>query len=165
MLVLTSSFSDPDWPDALDRETSMFTYFGDNKRPGRGLHETPRHGNEFLRTLFEHAIAGSSQRPRVPPVFVFSNTGDWRDVMLFLGLAVPEVAMMQAIQTFFADRPHDFERCAAAIARLMLPDIAALDLTRPSRDRGRDAVGQLRLGCRAGTILVDFALEAKCYGL
>jgi len=256
MLVLTSSFSDPDWPDALDRETSVFTYFGDNKRPGRGLHETPRHGNELLRTLFENAIAGGIQRANVPPVFVFSNIGEWRDVM-FLGLAVPGVsehpasddlvaiwrvskglrfqnyrarftildvplvsrtwirdlisaksdsphapkawkewidtgryrslkstrsieyrnkseqlpstvegvAMMQAVHTFFADRPHDFERCAAAIARLMLPDIAALDLTRPSRDGGRDAVGQLKLGRGAGTILMDFALEAKCYGL
>jgi len=47
----------------------------------------------------------------------------------------------------------------------MLPDIAALDVTRPSRDGGRDAVGQLKLGQGAGTIFVDFALEAKCYGL
>jgi hypothetical protein len=256
MLVLTSSFSDPDWPDALDRETSVLTYFGDNKRPGRGLHETPRHGNELLRRIFEHANAGGSQRAKVPPIFVFSNTGEWRDVM-FLGLAVPGVsehpasddlvaiwrvsnalrfqnyrarftiidvplvsrawiqdlilgkaksphapipwkewvetgryqplkstrsieyrkkseqlpataegvAIINAIHNFFADRPHDFERCAAAIARLMLPDIAALDLTRPSRDGGRDAVGQLKLGRGPGTILVDFALEAKCYGL
>jgi hypothetical protein len=75
------------------------------------------------------------------------------------------VAIINAIHDFFAERPHDFERCAAAIARLMLPDIAALDLTRPSRDGGRDAVGQLKLGRGAGTILVDFALEAKCYDL
>ncbi|WP_204279676.1 hypothetical protein, partial [Serratia marcescens] len=26
MMLLTSSFSDPDWPDALDRETGVFTY-------------------------------------------------------------------------------------------------------------------------------------------
>src|SRR5688572_21180409 len=71
--------------------------------------------------------------------------------------------MVAAIHEFFANRPHHFEACAAALARMMLPDIAALDLTRPSRDGGRDAVGQLRLGRGATSILVDFALEAKCY--
>jgi hypothetical protein len=45
----------------------------------------------------------------------------------------------------------------------MIPDIAGLDVTRPSRDGGRDAVGQLRLGLGPSSILVDFALEAKCY--
>jgi hypothetical protein len=91
MLAMISSFSDPDWPDSLDRETSVFTYFGDNKRPGRGIHETPRHGNEILRRIFEHANSGAADRAHVPPIFVFSNTGDWRDLM-FLGLAVPGVS-------------------------------------------------------------------------
>jgi hypothetical protein len=255
MVVLTSSLSDPDWPDALDRETGVFTYYGDNKRPGRALHDTPRNGNELLKRIFESAQAGEQGRRRVPPIFIFSNTGEWRDVV-FLGLAVPGISehqasedlvaiwrtanglrfqnyrarftildapsisrawvtdiisatphsqhapppwvdwvntgqyralkssrsieyrtkaeqlpspveereMIGAIHRFFSERPHDFERCAAALARMMLPDIAELDLTRPSRDGGRDAIGQLRLGRGAGTILVDFALEAKCYG-
>ena len=42
LLVLTSSGKDPDWPDMLDRETGVYTYYGDNKRPGRRLHETPQ---------------------------------------------------------------------------------------------------------------------------
>jgi hypothetical protein len=67
--------------------------------------------------------------------------------------------MIEAVHQSFVDRPHDFERCAAVIARLMLPDIAELDLTRPSRDGGRDAIGKLRLGRGPGSILVDFALE------
>jgi hypothetical protein len=45
----------------------------------------------------------------------------------------------------------------------MLPDVAVLDVTRPSRDGGRDAVGQMRVGTGPSGILVDFALEAKCY--
>ena len=68
------------------------------------------------------------------------------------------------MRAFFAKRPHAFEACAAALVRLMLPDIAALDLTRPSRDGGRDATGQLRIGRGAMSVLVDFAIEAKCYG-
>ncbi len=44
--------------------------------------------------------------------------------------------MIRALQAFFAEKPHRFEACAAAIARMMLPDIASIDLTRPSRDGG-----------------------------
>ena len=49
------------------------------------------------------------------------------------------------------------------VSRMMLPDITSLDLTRPSRDGGRDAVGQFRVGTGPSSILVEFALEAKCY--
>src|SRR5665213_2326128 len=45
----------------------------------------------------------------------------------------------------------------------MLPDVASLDLTRPSRDGGRDGIGRLRIGKGPASILVDFAIEAKCY--
>lgn len=254
MIVLTSSFNDPDWPDELDGDIGVFTYYGDNKQPGLGLHETPRYGNELLRRLFDFVHLGD--RTKVPPIFAFANTGEWRDVR-FLGLAVPgtsehrtsedlvavwrmtkglrfqnyralftildiptidrkwikqviagkahtadapaawqewvntgryrplkaersleyrskaeqipssrtDLAIIKKIKSFFSKRPHDFERCAAEIAKFMLPDIVAMDLTRPSRDGGRDAIGQLRLGQGAGTMLVDFALEAKCYAL
>ena len=72
-------------------------------------------------------------------------------------------AMVEAIRAHFKGRPHAFEHCAVALARFMIPDIAGLDVTRPSRDGGRDAVGQLRVGAGPSGILVDFALEAKCY--
>jgi len=48
---------------------------------------------------------------------------------------------------------------------MMLPNIASLDLTRPSRDGGRDGVGKYRIGTDAASILVDFALEAKYYSV
>ena len=254
MVLLTSTQSDPDWPDTLDRETGIFTYYGDNKKPGRGLHDTGRRGNILLRRLFDHAHSGANGRCQVPPTFLFARAGEWRDVE-FLGLAVPGasdltlaedlvaiwrtagghrfqnyrarftvlnapvvtrawinsiingqpdptlappawrtwvetgryepllatrsteyrsrkeqlpedadgLAMIQVIRDHFHDRPHVFEHCAAAIARLMIPGIAGLDVTRPSRDGGRDGVGQLRVGSGPGAILVDFALEAKCY--
>jgi hypothetical protein len=254
MLVLTSSMNDPDWPDFLDRETGIFTYYGDNKKPGRELHETGRHGNLILQRIFTGARSGAEARVQVPPIFLFASSGSWRDVT-FLGLAVagasdldaseelvaiwrtamgsrfqnyrarftvldsavisrawidsliagarddsfaPEAwriwvktgrrrpllatrsleyrsrneqlphdkngeAIVEVIRNHFKDRPHGFEHCATAIARLMIPDIATLDVTRPSRDGGRDAVGQMRVGTGASAILVDFALEAKCY--
>jgi hypothetical protein len=254
MLLLTSSFSDPDWPDAIDREIGVFTYYGDNKSPGRSLHDTGRRGNQLLQRIFQDAHGGVEGRLKVPPAFLFARAGGWRDV-IFLGLAVPGAsdlslaedlvaiwrtagdrrfqnyrarftvldaavisrawinsiisgapddalapaawltwqksgrrkpliatrsieyrsrreqmpadaegeAMIQAVRDHFQGRPHAFEHCAAAIARLMIPDIASLDVTRPSRDGGRDAVGQLRIGAGPASILVDFALEAKCY--
>lgn len=256
MLVLTSTLCDPDWPDNLDRQTGIFTYFGDNKHPGRALHDTPRNGNDVLRRIFELSHSGTEGRSKVPPTFVFANAGEGRDV-LFLGLAVPGSidlrpsedlvavwktskgrrfqnyraqftildiplvsrlwirdilacnphslnapkawsdwtrtgqfsplvtmpsiehrtkaeqlpvsatgrAIIDRIQHFFSDDPYSFEKCAAAIVRLMLPDTASLDLTRPYRDGGRDAIGKFRIGVSAASILVDFALGAKCYAM
>jgi hypothetical protein len=254
MLVLTSSMADPDWPDSLDRETGVFTYYGDNKKPGRELHDTGRDGNLILQKIFEAARSGPESRREVPPIFIFANAGTWRD-MTFLGLAVPGAsdldsseelvaiwrtaggqrfqnyrarftvldapvisrawidsriagngdeanapeawrtwvktgrrralmstrsleyrskveqlpadeegeAIVVAVRDYFKDNPHAFEHWAAAIARFMMPDIVTLDVTRPSRDGGRNAIGQLRVGMGPSGILVDFALEAKCY--
>jgi hypothetical protein len=254
LLVLTSSLADPDWPDSLDRETGVFTYYGDNKQPGRELHDTGRHGNLILRKIFTASRSGVEGRREVPPTFVFTKAGTGRDTM-FLGLAVPGAsdldsseelvaiwrtakgerfqnyrarftvldapvisrawidsliagkakeelapeawqtwvktgrrqalmatrsleyrskaeqlpankegeAMVQVIRDHFESSPHAFEHCAAAITRFMMPDVVTLDVTRPSRDGGRDGVGQLRVGIGPSGILVDFALEAKCY--
>lgn len=254
MLVLTSGMDDPDWPDAFDRETGVFTYYGDNKKPGRELHETGRHGNFILRKIFAASREGTTGRVEVPPIFLFGSTGVWRNFQ-FLGLAVPGASDLDAaeelvaiwriaggnrfqnyrarftvldapvisrawidsiiagqrddslapdawrrwmrtgrrkpltatrslewrdrreqlpqdregqeiiriIQAHFKDRLHAFEHCASAIARLMMPAVATLDVTRPSRDGGRDAIGQMRVGSGASAILVDFALEAKCH--
>jgi|SRR5215469_5904527 len=88
MVVLTSSFNDPEWPDTLDRQTGILTYFGDNKRPGSALHETPRNGNRILRKLFDMAHSETNGRLQMPPVLTFANSGSSRD-LVFLGLAVP----------------------------------------------------------------------------
>ena len=256
LVVLTSLGSDPDWPDMLDRETGVYTYYGDNKRPGSGLHETPRKGNELLRRIFNLANSGVEGRRQVPPIFLFETAGAWRDVV-FLGLAVPgtadlsvsedlvaiwrismgsrfqnyrarfsvldapsisrawitdiiagnphsinapeawsswvktgqprsllatrslehrtkieqipetsiERSILKKIHEYFQDDFHSFERCASELSKLLLPDIVEIDLTRPSRDGGRDAIGKLRIGRGASGILVDFALEAKCYNI
>lgn len=254
MLVLTTSMTDPDWPDELDSETGVFTYFGDNKKPGRELHDTGRDGNLILKMIFQNHREEYSGSIIVPPVFVFSTAGYYRDVR-FLGLAVPgtsgleksedlvaiwrsmrgqrfqnyrarftiidagtisrkwidsiiagaadnslapeawinwletghrtplvakrnieyrkrpeqlpqnaeDLRILKAIHRHFQGRPHDFEHCAVALAKMMIPDIVDCDVTRPSRDGGRDAVGKLRIGTGASSIVVDFALEAKCY--
>ena len=252
LVVLTTSLSDPEWPDELDPETGVFTYFGDNKKPGLELHDTPRFGNLLLRDVFNAAHTG--KRGSVPPILVFSNAGAFRDKK-FLGLAVPgapslssledlvavwkstlgqrfqnyrakltildvprvrrewlidikdgldpllkapnawsewvnrgrylplraaraldtrtkneqqplpgaESEMLSEILGFFSDNPHGFEACAAEIVRLSLAGVTSVDLTRPTRDGGRDAIGLYQIGAGPSSISVEFAIEAKCY--
>jgi hypothetical protein len=64
----------------------------------------------------------------------------------------------------FNDRPHDFEQFAADLMRLSTPNVDRIDVTRPWRDGGRDAVGDYLLGPASDPVAVEFALEAKCYG-
>lgn len=71
--------------------------------------------------------------------------------------------ILNTIRAHFRDRESDFEACAVAIWRLIAPATGPCEVTRPSRDGGRDAVGQYILGPRADPIAIDFALEAKCY--
>lgn len=256
LIVLTSSFNDIDWPDNLDRETGILTYYGDNKRPGRALHETPRNGNQLLRKMFNALHANPHRLAEVPPVLVFGKAGSFRD-MIFLGLAVPgapeltamedlvaiwkiaggerfqnyrasltildvayisrawlneikdgvplsencpaawshwvqngtyrplkaetsvehrnkneqiphdeqSLKIISVIHEHFKDSPVAFEGCATTIAQMMDKNFFSFDLTRPSRDGGRDAIGFYRVGHGASAIFVDFALEAKCYNL
>lgn len=254
IVALVTSGGDVDWPDHLDAETGVFTYFGDNKSPGRDLHETARGGNVVLRNLFDSAHGGSTSREQVPPIFVFQKAGPGRSYR-FLGLAVPGTGstdytndlvgiwrskeslryqnyratftildvpkvsrewiadaisgtpssaeapaawlawrrsgiiealraprasehrnkseqqptseidrdLVRAIHEHFQERPTDFEHFAADLVNMHLPDVASLDVTRRSRDGGRDAIGLYRVGIGASGILLDFSMEAKCY--
>ena len=252
LIVLTSNFSEPDWPDELDSATGRFVYYGDNREPGRELHDTGRFGNHLLRVLFDHLHL--DRRHLCPPVLVFSALRTKRS-FAFRGLAVPgfpgvpptqdlvsiwksakgerfqnyratftileeeaikkrwideakeglpsvengpsswkewvergkykpleapptiairtrdeqlpndqnDKQIIECIRSRFQGRPTHFEACAAELAKLLLPDVTGLELTRPWRDGGRDAVGVVRLGHDRASIGVTFALEAKCY--
>jgi hypothetical protein len=89
-VILYSSADDPDWPDFIDVYTGVFTYFGDNKRPGRQLHDTGRRGNELLRYCFDILHNEPDQRIKIPPFLVFTKGSKGRDVV-FRGLAVPGI--------------------------------------------------------------------------
>ena len=73
--------------------------------------------------------------------------------------------MLERIHSYFDEHPdghYAFERCAVDIVRRMDPNVGDVDLTRPWRDGGRDALGTYRIGPPSSEILVDFAIEAKC---
>ena len=81
---------DPDWPDFIDVYTGVFTSFGDNKKPGFDLHDTPRRGNRLLQACFCILHGQSTERAKIPPFLVFTKGTKDRDVV-FRGLAVPGV--------------------------------------------------------------------------
>lgn len=64
LIVLYTSGHNPDWPDALDPGTGDFTYYGDNRTPGRGLHDTAKGGNRLVRTIFERSASRRKSAPR-----------------------------------------------------------------------------------------------------
>jgi hypothetical protein len=254
LAALFTSGAEPDWPDALDVYTGSFTYYGDNRSPGRNLHDTPRRGNLLLRKVFEWAHDGASGRARVPPFFLFDKPGQGRDVR-FRGLLAPgssrlsgeedlvavwrttegqrfqnyrarftvldadcaprswisqilagqplgsacprawrtwaqsgtytpllapptvivrsrqeqrpapaDTSLLALVYDHFKDRPYEFEQFAADLWQISQPNVDRIDVTRPWRDGGRDAVGDYLLGPRHDPVAVQFALEAKCYG-
>lgn len=257
LVVLYTSGGEVDWPDHLDTETGTFTYYGDNKTPGKALHKTPRNGNVLLRDAFDHSHGTAGDRgTKVPPFLLFEKARAKGRAVRFRGLLAPggptltsddelaaiwrstegkrfqnyrsrftvldvervsrnwithvldggdalagecpEVwktwvqsrvyrpllapatttirstadqlpadkagkAMLEEIRQHFQGRESDFEACAVAIWRLIAPSTGTVDVTRPSRDGGRDAVGAYVLGPPASPISIDFALEAKCY--
>lgn len=86
LLVLTSNLAETEWPDELEPTLGRFVYWGDNRRPGHQLHDTPRFGNLLLQGLFSDAHNG--RRHLIPPILVFTAEGAGRSFR-FRGLAVP----------------------------------------------------------------------------
>lgn len=252
LIVLTTRFDDLNWPDALHHQTGRFTYYGDNKNPGKELHDTGRYGNNLLKLIFGLAHSGRLGRSKVPPILVFAGAGYYRDVR-FLGLAVPgsdglsptddlvavwksvserrfqnyravftildipmierswinslksgkevtppavlgrwqesgaytplraprstvyrsaaeqlpntdnQKRILRVISETFANEPIRFERCAGRICEMILGNVSRLEITRPSRDGGRDGIGRFRIGGSSNGVEVEFAIEAKCY--
>lgn len=254
-VVLFTTFTDPDWPDHLDAESGIFTYYGDNKEPGTTIHE--KEGNEILRNVFDNLHSG--ERQAIPPFFVFSSTGEgynrkfrglavpgtrtenrsedlvavwkhrggdrfqnyratftildieriprawisdlqdgsfstanapnawkkWRQTGTYLPLqaertkdhreqdeqlpsSVQQERILEAVYSRFKDRPTDFEYAAAALFELMDSNVGSYEVTKRTRDGGRDATGtyivEPDIGSEGDSLAVEFALEAKCYG-
>ena len=254
LVVLYSTLAEANWPDTLDEELGVFTYFGDNRKPGFELHDRKagRGGNQILRRAFELAHGGPEERAQIPPFFIFTKA-EGRDAV-FRGLAAPGAVHLdpasdlvavwksvdsqrfqnyratftiltldlvprtwlnelqqglrlgpacppvwkqwvrtgkatalraervsrvrskaqqlgdarqreiaEAVHFHFSAKPNAFEQFAADAVRLMDGNVISIDVTRPSRDGGRDAVGRYRIGQPQNCVTVDFAMEAKCY--
>lgn len=257
-IVLYTSLAELEWPDSLDIETGILRYFGDNRTPGKSLHDTPKRGNYHLREIFAK-IDSPKEREDIPPFLIFQWTGHLFDAK-FLGIATPsnpnippdrelnaiwrskkgdrfqnyeayfsvldtgreevskewlkllisdhknslqlaptawkqfikfgrqgvspllsprsaevpnkeqqlpqdlgDIKLLQKIRDFYRDNPFGFELCSTKIAQMMDNNFELFELTRPWRDGGRDAIGRYKIGSSHNPLLVECALEAKCY--
>lgn len=98
--LLVTTFGEVEWPDSLDYETGIFTYFGDKRSPG-DLHDTTVGGNRFLRSTFNKLHTG--QRQQIAPILVFENyKGSDGTYMRFLGLAAPGAQGVSAFDDLVA---------------------------------------------------------------
>jgi hypothetical protein len=88
IVILYSTGTQVDWPDEIDLYRGTYTYFGDNRTPGKDIHDTPRRGNVVLRRAFDAAHGSSTERQFTPVFLLFEKTGAGHSVR-FRGLAVP----------------------------------------------------------------------------
>ena len=99
--LLVTNFGETEWPDDLDPETGIFTYFGDNRSPGRRINETNVGGNRLLEFVFGQTHLDA--RESVPPILCFEKLlAGSGAVMRFLGLACPGVKGVSALEDLVA---------------------------------------------------------------
>jgi hypothetical protein len=257
-IVLTSTGSEKDWPDQLNQYDGTYIYFGDNRHPGRDLHDTHVSGNKSLKEMFHLSHGTAEDRKKCPLIFIFEKSSVGRD-MVFRGMAVPggesissndelvaiwrtsdgqrfqnykalftildagiisgdwvrnvwktgdvdwddsripkaliswiknrkysplkaapaeirssesqmpkegiESELIRTVFDYCTDNPTSFEPVAARIWEISTKLPLSYEITRASRDGGRDAFGFIALGPNDDPIQLSFALEAKCYAL
>lgn len=88
LVVLFTSGEEGEWPDSIDPFTGIVRYFGDNRTPGKQLHETANRGNDILRVAFEKRHLDSEARLSCP-IFLLFERGDKGLDAVFKGLLVP----------------------------------------------------------------------------
>lgn len=99
-VLLATNLNEAEWPDRLDIEQGVFTYYGDNRLPGNEIHQTRIGGNRLLREVFSNLH--SSKRNGIPPFLCFEHVFDPSASMKFLGLAVPGALGMSSLEDLAA---------------------------------------------------------------
>ncbi len=102
---------------------------------------------------------------KMPPTLTAERTVDNRTKEEQLPQDAVGLNILKSIHSSFADNSYGFEKCAAELVKLMDKNVASYDLTRRTRDGGRDAVGEYKIGLANNSIKVEFAIEAKCYSM
>lgn len=73
---------------------------------------------------------------------------------------------LNIIRNHYRDNPYGFEACAKDLIMKMDSNIIDLNLTRPWRDGGRDAIGKYEISTGINVnypLKIYFSVEAKCY--
>lgn len=86
--VLITNFGELEWPDQINLETGIFTYYGDNRVPGAAIDSTPVGGNKLLQLTYENLHSNS--RDLINPFICFEAVKTMEgSYMKFLGIAAP----------------------------------------------------------------------------
>ena len=126
LYVLTSTESESDWPDYLDPISGVLTYWGDNRTPGKEIHQQP--GNRFFREIFGWANLSKSERERIPPGFYFTH-GDYGRDMVFRGLIIPKTNQVGNTDDLISVwRSKDKQRFQNYRAKFSVLDSTEIDL-------------------------------------
>jgi hypothetical protein len=144
MVVLYTSGADPDWPDELDRETGLFTYFGDNRADLVAIWRTANdqrfqnYRSTFTvldvasvpRAWITELVAGEMLGPSCP-----TSYRKWADTGAYTPLEAPrniqyrtreqqqpesalDAALVKTIYDYFRDDPYEFEACAVGLWKM-----------------------------------------------
>lgn len=89
-VVISDTGKQEKWPNKMDEDTGIFTYYGDNKTPGNDIFKTKNLGNKFLYEIFNKSYKGPDERAKIPPIFIFKSTGNGCDKK-FIGLGIPGI--------------------------------------------------------------------------
>lgn len=73
--------------------------------------------------------------------------------------------LLELIKCFPPQKAHLFEPVALAIWQLCIQSPVIAKVTRKSADGGYDAFGTMNVGPESDPLPLEFALEAKCYGI
>ncbi|RTX83764.1 restriction endonuclease [Staphylococcus piscifermentans] len=89
-LVLYTSGEDVNWPDEINKEKGIVTYFGDNRKAGKQINETKKNGNKYLERIW--GVNNEASKLDIP-IFMFKKnpTLSSRRSVQFIGLLVPQV--------------------------------------------------------------------------
>jgi hypothetical protein len=99
--VLVTNFGESEWPDSIDRENGVFTYYGDNRSAEKLLHDTVVGGNRLLEKTFGQLHAG--ERGLVPPFLGFEKIKAAKGThMRFLGLLCPGAPSLSGLEDLVA---------------------------------------------------------------
>lgn len=74
-------------------------------------------------------------------------------------------SIINKIKEYYKDNPYGFENCSKHIVQMLDDHFTDIELTRPWRDGGRDAIGKYKIGPTGRKLGIVFALEAKCYAI
>ena len=100
-VILVTNLEEDEWPDSLNVERGIFTYWGDNRTAGKELHATTKGGNRFLVDTFNKLHVNN--RLEICPVLCFQSINSAQGhCMKFIGLAAPGAAHLSSREDLVA---------------------------------------------------------------